>query len=294
LNSSDKGKDRTQLKFGLIGYPVSHSMSPAIFKAAFAAAGISGSYDLYSVPPEDLGREVEKLVKDGVRGFNVTVPHKTAVIPMMADMDESARVTGAVNAVLAGSEGLAGYNTDMGGFGDSFDYLGVPDVSGETVLVLGAGGAARAVVASLVQQDVSRIVIANRFFEETMDLLTALAPSIKGVDIEAVAPDDQDLERLCAGAVLCVQATSLGLKPDDPLPLAADRLPGGCFVYDLVYGREETAFVKSALGHGHRAADGREMLLRQAARNYSIWLGADPPLEAMRAGMEEAMKGTGR
>jgi len=290
VNRSDKDGDIVEHKYGLIGYPVSHSMSPAIFSAAFTAAGVNARYDLYPISPEDLDREVPKLVASGVQGFNVTVPHKTSVIPMMAKVDDSAVLTGAVNTVLVNPDGLTGYNTDMGGFGDSFDHLGVPDITGALVLVLGAGGASRAVVASLGQQGVSKIVIANRFIEETMELLAVVAPAFPGVEFEAIGLDTDELSRGSTGAILCVQATSLGLRADDPLPMDPALLPEGCFVYDLVYGTGVTAFVKSALDHGHRAADGKEMLLRQAARNYSLWLGGEASVEAMREGMEREMK----
>jgi shikimate dehydrogenase len=269
-------------------------MSPAIFSAAFTAAGVRASYDLFPVPPGSLKREVLRIVASGIKGFNVTLPHKISVIPMMDRMDDSAVLTGAVNAVLVSPDGLAGYNTDMGGFGDSFDYLGVPDITGALVLVLGAGGAARAIVASLCQKGTSKIVIANRFIEETMELLSAVAPAFPGVIFEAIGLEGEELSRLSAGAALCVQTTSLGLRSDDPLPMDPARLPEGCFVYDIVYGTDVTPFVRTALDHGHRASDGKEMLLRQAARNYLLWLGKEAPVDAMREGMEQEMRKRGK
>lgn len=290
MNRSNDSGDILVLKFGLVGYPVSHSMSPAVFDAAFKAAGIKARYDLYPVPPEDLERKIGELVESGIRGFNVTVPHKTSVIPMMVAMDDSSVLTGAVNTVVVTHEGLVGYNTDMGGFGDSFDHLGVPGVADAKVLVLGAGGAARAVVVCLCQKGASRILIANRFMEETTELLSVVAPAFPDVEFEAIGLDDEDLGSESAGAVLCVQATSLGLRAEDPLPMDPALLSRGCFVYDLVYGTQLTPFVGTALDQGFRAADGKEMLLRQAARNYSLWLGGEAPLEAMREGMEGEMK----
>ena len=195
-----------------------------------------------------------------------------------------------MNTVLVTSDGLVGHNTDLGGFGDSFDYLGVPDVRGGLVLVLGAGGASRAVVASLCMKGALRIVIANRYMEETMELLSAVAPAFPGVEFHAVGLDTEELEQLSAGAVLCVQATSLGLKENDPLPVDPARLPEECFVYDLVYSTGLTPFVRASSEQGHRAVDGKEMLLRQAARNFALWLGKDAPVQAMREGMEKVMR----
>ena len=172
------------MKFGLIGYPVSHSLSPVIFQAAFEAAGVDARYDLHPVAPEDLDRMIPELVAAGLRGFNVTVPHKLAVIPMMKSLDESAVLTGAVNTVLVTDEGLVGYNTDMGGFGDSLQHLGVPDIEGSTVLVLGAGGAARAVVASLGSRGAATIVIANKFLEETIRAFDVLPGQETAIRVE--------------------------------------------------------------------------------------------------------------
>lgn len=276
-----------QLLFGLIGYPVSHSLSPAVFNAAFKAGGLKARYDLYPVPPAGLEREVGRLLDLGIRGFNVTLPHKTAVLPLMQVVEDSARMTGAVNTVQVTPAGLVGHNTDMGGFSDSFGPLGVPDVSGAAALVLGAGGAARAVAAALGLMGVGKIVIANRFTRETDALIRDVAPGFPGVRFQSVSLDPAAVAEAAEDAVLCVQATSLGLGTRDPLPVDPAILPGDCYVYDLVYGIGETAFVRGARALGLEAADGKELLLRQAVRNYALWLGEEAPLEAMRTGMEE-------
>jgi len=289
LNPSGQ-KGEPLRRYGLVGYPVSHSLTPAVFNAAFKAAGITARYDLYPVLPQDLAEAIPKLLAGGVMGFNVTLPHKTAVLPLMENLDASSILTGAVNTVVLTREGLAGYNTDMDGFRDSFGPLGVPEVGGATVLVLGAGGAARAVVAVLGQEGASRIVIANRFMEETRALLATLAPAFPGVAFEAVGLFDRALVRLSAEAVLCVQATSLGLGKGDPLPLDPACLPEGCFVYDLVYLTDATPFVGKAMSLGYKAADGKEMALRQADRNFFLWTGEEAPSDAMRRGMEREMK----
>jgi shikimate dehydrogenase len=169
-----KAHDRDEL-YGLIGHPVSHSLSPHIFKAAFEVRGLNAAYELFPIPPEGLEEGVRELLQKGVRGFNVTVPHKTNVIPMMMRIDDSALLTGAVNTVQVTNDGLVGHNTDMGGFRDSLEYLGVPDVEGSRVLVVGAGGAARAVVTGLALSGVARVTISNRFLEETTGLLSSVA-----------------------------------------------------------------------------------------------------------------------
>ena len=259
--------------YGLIGYPVSHPLAPAIFNAAFQAVG----NELFPIPPDRLNAEIKEILGEGVRGLNVTVPHRTSVIPMMNGLAESARLTGAVNAIEIADDGVTGHNTDMGGFEDSFASLGVPGIKGTRVLVLGAGGAARAVLVSLARRGISEILIANRFLEEAMDLVSLVAPRYPGVRFEILLLEKEEIEKMVPGTVLCVQATSLGLKEKDPLPMEPAILPKGCFVYDLVYGPRQTAFVRSAQASGYRATDSKEMLLRRAARAFRLWFRSDPP-----------------
>jgi len=279
--SAQTGGDR----YGLIGYPVSHSLSPAIFEAAFEAMGILASYDLFPLPPQRLASGLSELIQGGVRGLNVTVPHKTSVISLMNVLDESARLTGAVNTVVSVEDRQTGFNTDLGGFADSLDALGAPDVRGEKILVLGAGGAARAILASLARRGPSRILVANRNMENARNLLLSIKGFFPDLKSDALGFGPEDIQTAAEGAVLCVQATSLGLKPGDPLPAEPSLFPRACFLFDLVYGPENTPFVRKALDLGYQAVDGKEMLLRQAARTFSIWFGREAPLEAMRQAM---------
>ena len=274
-----------QDRYGLIGYPVSHSLSPDIFRAAFETVRMDAVYDLFPVHPDHLAEGLDELLEKGVRGLNVTVPHKTAVIPMMADLGESARLTGAVNAIEVTDGGMVGHNTDMGGFEDSLLPLGIPDLPGARVMVLGAGGAARAVVVSLARSGVSEIIVANRFIEEAMVLVTPMSQSYPDVRFKTISLVEGEVEKNAPGTVLCVQATPLGLNAGDPLPVDPAVFPRGCFLYDLVYGPEGTPWVRSALGSGFRAADGKEMLLRQAARSFVLWMGREAPLKNMRSAL---------
>ncbi len=276
-------------RYGLIGYPVSHSMSPAIFNAAFCAAGINAVYELYPIPPDRLDEGVGEILDKGVSGLNVTLPHKARVIGLMKDLDKSARLVGAVNTIDVTGQGMVGYNTDMGGFEDSLGPLGVPGISGARALVLGAGGAARAILVSLARLGASEIIVANRFIKEAGDMVSLVAPGYPDVRFEIILLENREVERMAPGAVLCVQATSLGLNETDPLPMEPALLPGGCFIYDLVYGTSQTAFVRSAKAGGYRAADGKEMLLRQAARAFRLWFQTEPPLDAMRNAIDRAV-----
>lgn len=277
-------------RYGLIGYPVSHSLSPAIFSAAFDALGMRSSYDLYPIPPDLLTEGLTELLEGGVKGLNVTVPHKTAVIPMMSGLDESARLAGAVNTIVSGKAGVVGFNTDSGGFSDSLDALGGPDVMGEKVLVLGAGGAARAVAVSLARSGASTILVANRDPERARDLAAALKGHFPNLHLRIVGFRPEQIQAAAEGSVLCVQATSLGLRPGDPLPSDPALFPRNCFLFDLVYGPEETPFVRKALELGYRAADGKEMLLRQGVRAFRLWFKREPPLEAMRGALFQVLE----
>jgi shikimate dehydrogenase len=277
--------------YGLIGYPVSHSLSPAIFTAAFDAAGINATYELYPIAPDRLEEGVNEILGRGVRGLNVTVPHKAGVIPLMTQLDESARLAGAVNTIEVRSEGMVGHNTDMRGFEDSFVPLGVPDIQGCRVLVLGAGGAARAVLVSLARHGASEILVANRYVDEAVDLVSFVTRQYTDVRFRVLPLEEREIGQAVPETVLCVQATSLGLKETDPLPMDPSLLPGDCFIYDLVYGPAETAFVRTARSRGYQAADGKEMLLRQAAVSFLIWFRKNPPIDAMKAGIDGAIRG---
>ncbi len=282
-----KNKDRSRLY--VIGYPVSHSVSPEIFQEAFRAAEMEVEYRALPVSPGDLSHEVAGLVAEGALGFNVTVPHKRAIMPLLDSVDHVASEVGAVNVVAVDEKTARGYNTDIFGFESSFDYLGVPDISGGSALLLGSGGAARAVAISLARMGAGRIIIANRTPGKAAELARTLEGLYPETELLAVDIRSELLKSSVGDLAICVQATSLGLSGDDPLPLDPSTLPGGCFVYDLVYGKDETAFVRKARDSGLVSVDGREMLIRQAAGAFEIWFGMSGPLEAMRKGLERAL-----
>lgn len=278
-----------RIQYCLIGHPVSHSLSPAIFNAGFAHLAMDESYGLVDVAPEKLEAEVSRLVGQGVRGFSVTVPHKETIIPLIDEMDSSAGLVGAVNAVVAAKGRLTGYNTDLGGLSDSFPALGVPGLAGESVLVLGAGGAARAAALAALKAGAAQVTVANRTPARAELLAAVLAGHYPAARVIASALDSPELPGGAREAVLVMNATSLGLSSDDPLPLDPSLLSERTFIYDLVYSPSGTAWVRKGRQAGLKAADGKEMLLRQAARAWKLWFGSDPPLEAMRSGMENTI-----
>lgn len=274
----------------LLGCPVSHSVSPAIFTEAFLQTGINAQYTALFVPPEALAREVKRLREEGSVGFNLTVPHKRAVMPFLDHLDSTAREVGAVNSVSLSGTTSVGYNTDLAGLRSSFSHLHVPDISGKAALLLGSGGAARAAAVCLAQLDARSVLIANRTLEKAAELAVSLQAVYPNTEFGATDLVPGPGSDAIGDISLCIQATSLGLSRKDPLPLDPAVLPPGCFAYDLVYGRGETAFVRRARQVGLAAADGREMLIRQAAEAFGIWFKEQAPLEAMRKGLTQTLE----
>ncbi len=256
---------------GIIGYPVKHSLSPEMHNAAFEYLGLNYCYVAMEVRPENIKYAIEGLKALGFVGVNVTVPHKQAVIPFIDVIDEEAKFIGAINTIKNEQGRLIGYNTDGKGFIQSLKEEGI-DPSGMEVLILGAGGAARAVGYSLVRK-VSRMYIYNRTEERGMEL----AVRLKKMNPEVIFTKNLDYCKVCD---MVINATSVGLKDSDPLPIDTDYLTQGQIVYDLIY--RETPLLREAKQKGCRVIDGTGMLLHQGAEAFRIWTGVEPPVEVMR------------
>jgi len=226
---------------GLLGWPVAHSRSPVIHNHWLAHHGIAGRYVLFAVPPEKLEAAVRGIATLGLRGCNVTTPHKQAIFPLLDRVDDLARRIGAVNTVVVESDGtLTGFNNDGNGFILSLrdaDPQWRPD-SGP-IVVLGAGGAARAVVASLAAQGEKEIRVDNRTLDKAHEIADAVGSVVK------VLPWDQRADAL-DGVALLANATSLGTAGKPPLEIALDRLPKRALVGDLIYIPPETPLLAAA------------------------------------------------
>ncbi len=260
----------TFFKLGILGCPVQHSRSPAMQHAALAAAGLEGRYEKIEVAPADLPRVVASLEANGFTGVNVTLPHKQAVLPLLDEVDAVAREIGAVNTVCVREGRLFGTNTDAEGLVRSIRAAGV-ELQGVRVLVLGAGGAARAATTGLHQAGALVRASARR-----IEAARALPHA------EAVAWNDQDA---WADTELLVQATSatMGHGADafvDGLPL--DRLSADAAVVDLVYTPLDTALLRAARTRGVRTIDGLGMLVHQGALAFEHWTGHVGDIDAMR------------
>jgi len=265
---------------GLLGWPVAHSRSPVIHNHWLARYGIPGRYVLFPVPPEKLEAAVRGIASLGLRGCNVTTPHKQAIFPLLDRVDDLARRIGAVNTVVVDQDGaLSGFNNDGNGFIQSLrdaDARWRPD-SGP-ILVLGAGGAARAVVASLAAQGAKQIRVANRTRDKAQDIADAV-----GSVVEVVAWDER--QDALDGVALLANATSLGRAGKRPLGIALDRLPRHALVGDLIYVPRETPLLAAARQRGNITVNGLGLLLNQARPAFNAWFGVMPEItpELIRA-----------
>jgi shikimate dehydrogenase len=267
---------------GVIGWPVEHSRSPAIHNAAYAAIGFDAVYVPMPVPPERLADALRGIVAMGFLGANVTVPHKQEVARRCDVLDDLARLTGAVNTVRPTAEGkLAGYNTDVAGYADGLDEIRAPVGS---AVVLGAGGAARSVVLALTRRGHDVTVVARN---------AGRAASLVDLGAVRVVPWERGaLARVFADTALLCDSTSAALDPAteapmlESLPLAA--LPEGTLVSSLVYHREP-ALLAAARQRGLPVQNGGPMLVRQAARAFTLMTGREAPLSVMRAALAAAL-----
>lgn len=260
--------------FALLGSPVSHSLSPRLQNAAFRAAGVDGVYVALACSEADFPGLLRALGRAG-GGGNVTVPHKRAAVQVIDAPTPEVERTGACNTFWWEDGVIHGDNTDVEGFRAAAGAL-LGSVAGARVLVLGAGGAARAAVAALLDGRADAVAVLNRTAPRAEALRDALDPS--GRRVRVLVPGALRRE----GFDLVVNATSLGLHAEDPLPLRLDAVGRVGAALDLVYRTSETAWVAHARAEGVPAADGREMLLHQGAAAFRRWWGAEAPLEAMR------------
>ncbi|MEX2117507.1 MAG: shikimate dehydrogenase [Bacteroidota bacterium] len=272
-------------RYAIIGHPVSHSLSPFLHTTAFNALGLDCSYEAIEIAPEDLATSIRNLMDEGIAGFNVTVPHKETIIPLIDDLDEAARSVGAVNTVLNTKGKFTGTNTDVYGF----NRLAEPyadAIAGNQVAVLGAGGAARAVLYALTTGfGPGRITLFNRTIDRAERLASEF--STEKILINSESLFQEDLQKLVESSSVVINTTSVGMKPyTDASPLDDVEFREGQIVIDLVYSPRETKLLKSAKDAGATAVSGFDMLLHQAAGAFRIWTGREMPMDTVRKVLE--------
>lgn len=267
--------------YAIIGWPVAHSRSPQMQNAAFRALDLDCIYVPFAVPPERLAGAVQGMRALGVSGWNVTIPHKTAIMQFLDELSPEAVRAGAVNTVLNQDGRLIGYNTDGAGLVIALERDLSCQVNGVRVLVLGAGGAARGAVAALTDAGAARVTVVNRTLSVAQELVKTLQTCSSASRVEVAGYTD--LPCLLPETDLLINATSIGLKGEEFGGLELALLPDAAKVYDMVYGAVVTPLVQSARQHGLRASDGLGMLVAQGELAFLRWTGIAPPEGLMSA-----------
>ncbi|RYI31526.1 shikimate dehydrogenase [Bacillus infantis] len=266
--------------FAVIGDPIGHSMSPAMHNDLFGIYGLDACYVPLKVRREDLGDAVKGLRAIGVAGFNVTVPHKTEIMPFLDEIDQLAEAIGAVNTVLNKDGKLIGYNTDGEGYVRGLASE-VPDFSRKKILIAGAGGAAKAIYYTLAQKGVQAIDICNR----TAAKAEALADKCP-FPVRTDALGFQQAEEKLAEYDIIIQTTPIGMLPDvNALPFGLYNLKAGAFVSDIIYNPLETQFLREAKNKGASIQNGLKMFVCQGALAFERWTGTFPDTDRMEAGV---------
>jgi shikimate dehydrogenase len=266
------GRAKPPIRLGVFGCPVAHSLSPQIQNAALKEAGIAMGYARFEIAPEELQGALQLLPSLDFVGVNLTVPHKIAALEFVGEMDATARKIGAINTLKVEDGRLRGFNTDGRGFARAIREEFSVDVRDLRILILGAGGAARGIALQCAKENCEQL---REFFAGPR----LLGPVSR---LQAIGLDEAALRFQIANVDLLVNATPLGLRRGDALPIPARLLAPHLMVYDTVYASGPTPLVSEAVEAGARAANGLSMLLHQGALAFEIWFDRAAPLEVMR------------
>lgn len=263
--------------YGVMGDPIAHSMSPDIHNDAFEKENIEAVYHHFHVTKEGLNDAVKGMKALGIEGFNITIPHKTSIIPFLDEVDELALAIGAVNTVVNKNGRFIGYNTDGKGFFKSLCDEISGDIKAKKTLVIGAGGAARAIYFTLVKEGVKQVDIANRTNERAAQLVSD-CPYDKVSKALSIIEAEESLSQYD----LIIQTTSSGMNPElDHSPLKVDQLKTGAIVSDIIYNPLQTKLLREAGEKGAETQNGLGMFINQAALAFEIWTGIMPDTARM-------------
>jgi shikimate dehydrogenase len=271
----------------LIGHPVAHSFSGGMQQAAFDALGIDARYELWDRRQIDLAEAIEQLRGEDFLGANVTIPHKEHVVPLVDRLTEDAQTTGAVNVISREGTKLIGHNTDVAGFKSALDRVVGKQKMPRHAVVLGAGGAGRAVVSALISEGFQRVVVFNRHLHRAEGLVRHFGRSAAHMDLRAMPWHESVLEAELAKTKILVNATSIGMAPGET-PIPAELLQPDLFVIDLIYNPPVTQLLKDAAAARDTVLGGEPMLLQQGARAFELWTGQPAPVEIMQAELDRA------
>jgi shikimate dehydrogenase len=271
-------------RFGVIGHPIAHSLSPLLHNTAFSLLGLDCGYEAFDVEPSSLAAAMREFKEQGFLGLNVTIPHKEAIVEFVDEQSDESKAVGAVNTIIFDGDRIRGDNTDVYGVAATLEKYG-PQIHGQVAFVIGAGGSARAIIYALCDRFApAEIVIANRSEERTKELITDLKPHAKQISLRSISLSSSSLNGVIAQATAVINATSVGMYPavnESPIGDKAS-FHSGQIVMDLIYTPLETMFLNQASRCGARTISGLEMFLYQGARSFEIWLGRQMPLEQLR------------
>ena len=276
-------------RYGVLGHPVAHSLSPYLHHAGFEALGLKAEYLRVEIPAEKLAAEIPLLKKGGFMGWNCTLPHKNSMYSLVDAIDVSAAEAKSVNTVRLEKGRLQGYSTDALGWRAAIHEHWGLNLETSRILILGCGGVGQTLARSLVKTGCRSLTLVNRDPAKAAKLLEELQTSAKGhPPLRQVNWQGSKLNQALQETDLFIQGTSLGLQADDPIPVDLAQLPGDAKVYDTVYRRELTPLVQKARLLGLQAEDGLGMLLHQGALSFTIWTDQPAPLEKMRQALWRA------
>ena len=276
---------------GLIGMPLAHSTSPVFQQAALDHCGVDARYELWETEAEELFAAVERMREEDCLGANVTIPHKERIIALLDSLDPLAKRIGAVNTVVNRDGRLQGYNTDILGFVHALRRDGDFDPHGCDAVVLGAGGAARAIAVALIDGGAASLTVTDVDRERAAGLLQHLAGQSQTA-LRSVPPAGEELAAAASACQLLVNCTPIGMRhspAENDTPIAPELIPPGALVFDLVANPPETRLLAEARRRGARTVSGMAMLVYQGAESFRLWTGLEPPLDVMRQAARSAV-----
>ena len=269
--------------YGIFGYPVSQSLSPAMHNAAFTHLGLDCVYLAFDVDPRNVAQAVSSIRALGLCGINVTIPHKQSVMAGLDEIAPEASMVGAVNTIVNENGRLKGYNTDVSGVLRALHSELEFAPRGKNIFIVGAGGASRAVIVAMCTGGARSVSIVNRTYLKARKLSEEFSPQFGSVAFSAAPLDDADrVAELIAQADIVINCSSAGMGDVEPLCLPLDLLGKDCVVYDLVYKPPVTPLVRDSRALGLKSESGLGMLLYQGVDAFEIWTGEDAPVEVMR------------
>lgn len=278
------------IKFAVLGHPIKHSLSPIMHSASFETLDFEGTYEKLDVPPDTLMSRLAEMGDEGFGGVNLTIPLKEVAFKNMAQLDESARLLGAVNTVKFTDGGMIGYCTDGFGLLKALEEAFGESVEGKSVFFIGSGGAGRAAALSAAMAGAKSITLSARSETRVLPLAKEIEALDASVEVKIALTEEEKI----AGCLACdfaINASPIGMHEGDESPLPSEAFREGQMVYDMIYMYPETAVMKAAKQSGARVANGIGMLVHQGARAFEIWTGTPANSDAMAGAVEKAVYG---